>query len=166
MSPALDAATATIVPTVRTAARAAGSVQPAAAKIEATPSRVTSVMPEVGCEETPTIPTILAATVTKRRPKTATPAALTARGSGPMPPAKMPGIKAAAAITKRIAPTTKDPGRSRSDTGAAPGDLTSLRRFRGRPRTTPANAPAIVGRFLTTVSTPATATAPAPMYLT
>ncbi len=40
MSPALEAATATIVPTVSTAARAPGSVQPAAAKTEATPSSV------------------------------------------------------------------------------------------------------------------------------
>ena len=31
-------------------------VQPAAAKTEATPSRVTSAIPEVGCDETPTMP--------------------------------------------------------------------------------------------------------------
>src|SRR5258706_14063114 len=163
MSPAFEAATATIVPTVRTAARAAGSVHPAAANTDATPSSVTSVMPEVGCEDTPTIPTMRAATVTKRSPKTATPAAQTARGSGPIPPAKMPGTKAAAAITNRIAPRTKGPGRSRSV--AAPV-AASDRRLRERPRATPAKAPPIVGRFFTTGSSPATATAPAPMYRT
>src|SRR5712692_8184659 len=114
MSPALDAATATMVPTVRTAARAAGSVQPAAANTEATPRSVTSVMPEVGCEETPTIPTMRAATVTNRIPKRATPAAQTALGKGPIPPARIPGTRAVAATTNRTAPTTKLPGRSRS----------------------------------------------------
>ena len=39
---------ATIVPTVRTAARALASTQPAAANTDATPSSVTSVMPDVG----------------------------------------------------------------------------------------------------------------------
>ena len=114
MSPALDAAIATMVPTVRTAARAPVSVQPAAAKTEATPSSVTSVMPDVGCDETPTIPTMRAATATKRTPKTPTPAAQTARGSGPMPPAKTPGTRAATRTTATMPPTTKPPGRSRS----------------------------------------------------
>src|SRR5712691_4162438 len=122
MSPALDAATATMVPTVSTAARADGSVQPAAANTEATPSSVTSVMPEVGCEETPTIPTMRAATVTKRIPKRATPAAQTARGRGPIPPAKIPGTRAVTTITNRTAPTTKLPGKSRSVETAGEAD--------------------------------------------
>ena len=74
---------ATIVPTVSTAARDIGSVQPATAKTEATPSSVTSVIPEVGCDETPTMPTMRAATVTKRTPKRPTPAAqISALGEG------------------------------------------------------------------------------------
>src|SRR5262249_49665395 len=156
---AFDAAIATIVPTVRTAARAEGSLHPAAAKTEATPRRVTSVIPDVGCEETPTIPTMRAATVTKRRPKTATPAAQTARGRGPMSPAKTPGASAATATTKAIAPSTKVPGRSRSVETATKDPAA---RFLESPRTTPANAPPIVGRFWTPVNKPATATAPAP----
>src|SRR5262249_61452081 len=94
-SQAGGAAPATIAPTVSTAARAPGSVQPAAAKTEATPSSVTSVIPETGCEETPTIPTIRAATATNSIPKTPTPAAHTARCSGLISPAKTPGTKAA-----------------------------------------------------------------------
>ena len=46
---------------------------PAAAKSEATPRSVTSVMPEVGWEETPTIPTMRAATVTNSTPKKISP---------------------------------------------------------------------------------------------
>src|SRR5262245_38650662 len=95
MSPALDAAMATMVPTVSTAARAPGSVQPAAAKTDATPSSVTSVMPEVGCDDTPTMPTMRAATVTNSTPKTPTPAAQTARGRGAMSPANTPGTNPA-----------------------------------------------------------------------
>ena len=53
----------------------AGSVQPAAAKTDAMPRSVTSVMPDVGCDDTPTMPTMRAATVTNRTPKTPTPAA-------------------------------------------------------------------------------------------
>src|SRR5205085_4093991 len=107
--PALDAAMATIVPTVRTAARAFASVQPAAAKTVATPRSVTSAMPDVGCEETPTMPTMRAATATKRTPKIPTPAAQTARGSGPMPPAKTPGTSAQTATTDATATATKEP---------------------------------------------------------
>ncbi len=56
------------------------SVQPAAANTEAMPSRVTSVMPEVGCDDTPTMPTMRAATVTNSMPKIPEPAAQMARG--------------------------------------------------------------------------------------
>jgi len=56
MSPAFEAATATMVPTVSTAARAPGSVQPAAAKTAATPSSVTSVIPENGLRGDPDNP--------------------------------------------------------------------------------------------------------------
>ena len=68
MSPALLAAIATIVPTVSTPARAPASTQPAAAKIDAVPSSVTSAIPEVGCDDTPTMPTIRAATATNSTP--------------------------------------------------------------------------------------------------
>src|SRR5215467_7070343 len=99
MSPAFETATATIVPTVRTAARAPGSVQPAAANTSATPNSVTRVIPDTGCDDTPTIPTIRAATVTKRMPNTPTPAAHTARCRGLMSLAKTPGTNAATATT-------------------------------------------------------------------
>jgi hypothetical protein len=53
----LEAAPATIVPAVSTAARAPGAVQSATAKTAATPSSVTNVIPETSGEVTPTIPT-------------------------------------------------------------------------------------------------------------
>ncbi len=79
MSPALDAAMATMVPMVSTAARASSEVQPKKANTDAVPSKVTSVIPEVGCELTPTSPTMRAATATKRMPKKPTPPAQTRR---------------------------------------------------------------------------------------
>ena len=164
MSPAFDAAIATIVPTVRTAARAAPVVQPAAAKTEATPSKVISAMPEVGCDVTPTMPTMRAATATNITPNMPTPAAQIALGTSPMPPAKMPGTRAATATTVTIVPATKLPGKSRSVLGTSavaefpPAFL--------RPRATLANAPIMVGSPRSTVRIPAVATAPAPMYRT
>src|SRR3954462_9441473 len=58
MSPAFDAAMQTTVPTVRIAARADGSVQPHKTKITATPRSVTSVIADVGLEDTPMRPTM------------------------------------------------------------------------------------------------------------
>src|SRR5512139_3938091 len=101
MSPALLAATATIVPTVSTPARALASTQPAAANTEAVPSRVTSAMPEVGCEETPTM---RAATVTNSTPNTPTPAASTARCTALISPANTPGTKPATSTTTATPP--------------------------------------------------------------
>src|SRR3954465_3231859 len=152
MSPALDAAMATTVPTVNTAAFAPVAVQPISANTVATPSSVTSVMPEVGCDETPTSPTMRAATATKSTPNTATPSAQTARGQKVMSPAKTPGMRQTSG-TSAMAPKTKLPGRSRS--------VLTPELF--RPRATAVKAPTMVGRPRSTVRIPATATAPAPM---
>ena len=160
MSPALLAAIATIVPTVRTPALAPASTQPAAAKMDAVPRRVTSAMPEVGCDETPTMPTIRAATVTNSTPKTPTPAASTARCTGAMSPAKTPGTRPATSTTTATPPNTNAAGRSRSVRSAGPTVPLASRR---RPRATARKAPAIVGRPRRTVRIPAVATAPAPM---
>ncbi len=114
MSPALLAAIATIVPTVSTPARAPGSTHPIAANTEAVPSNVTSVMPDVGCEETPTMPTMRAATATNSTPNRPTPVASTARCTKLMSPAKTPGTSPATSTTVATPPNTKDAGRSRS----------------------------------------------------
>ena len=161
MSPALLAAIATMVPTVRTPARAPASTQPAAAKIEAVPRSVTSAMPEVGCEETPTIPTMRAATVTNSTPKTPTPAASTARCTGAMSPAKTPGTRPATSTTVATPPNTNQAGRSRSVRSTAAGRLPLA--SRRRPRATARKAEAMVGSPRSTVRIPAVATAPAPM---
>ncbi len=55
------------------------SVHPAAANTDATPRSVTRAIPDVGWDDTPTMPTMRAATATNRTPKTPTPAAQTAR---------------------------------------------------------------------------------------
>ena len=144
MSPALLAAIATMVPTVRTPARAPASIQPAAAKTEAVPSSVTSAMPEVGCEETPTIPTMRAATVTNSTPKTPTPAASTARCTGAMSPAKTPGTRPATSTTDRDA-AEHERGRQVAVGALDRGALDRSRRAR-RPRATARKAAAIVGR--------------------
>ena len=161
MSPALLAAMATIVPTVRTPARAAPSVQPAAANTVAVPRRVTRVIPDVGCEETPTMPTMRAATATKRTPKTPTPAESTARWSGAMFPAKTPGTTPATSTTRPMPPTTNHGGRSRSVRGTGPSAADVPARL--IPRATAVKAPHMVGSPRATVRSPAVATAPAPM---
>src|SRR5258708_19136009 len=77
MSPAFDAAIQTTVPTVRIAARAEGSVQPQSTKTTDAPSNVTSVIAEVGFDETPISPTMSDDTTTKQTPHIATPMAAT-----------------------------------------------------------------------------------------
>src|SRR3954462_7192776 len=80
MSPAFDAAMQTTVPTVRIAARADGAFQPNSTKITETPSSVTSVIADVGFDETPIRPTMREDTTTKQMPKIATPRAAMRRG--------------------------------------------------------------------------------------
>src|SRR4030081_345969 len=91
MSPAFDAAIQTTVPTVRIAARAEGSVQPHNTKTTDAPRSVTSVIAEVGFDETPIKPTMREETTTKQTPKIATPSDATRRGPSPMFPASNPG---------------------------------------------------------------------------
>ena len=160
MSPALDAAMQTTVPTVRIAARAEGSVQPQATNTTDTPSSVTSAMPEVGLDETPMRPTMRDETTTNASPKIATPQAATKRGPALMPPASRPGM-ANSAITTRAGPaSTIQPGTSRSVRGTAcsvpPLPLRS-------PAMTAARERYMVGIERATVTMPASATAPAPM---
>src|SRR5947207_666828 len=81
MSPAFDAAMQTTVPTVRIAARADGSRQPRRTKTTETPRSVTSVIADVGFDETPINPTIRDETTTNAIPKIATPIAATNRGA-------------------------------------------------------------------------------------
>src|SRR3954447_12546273 len=68
MSPAFDAAMQTTVPTVRMAARADGSFQPHSTKMTETPRSVTSVIAEVGFDDTPIRPTMRDDTTTNATP--------------------------------------------------------------------------------------------------
>src|SRR5437762_2563081 len=104
MSPAFDAAMQTTVPTVRIAARADGSRQPRSTKTTETPSSVTSVIAEVGFEETPIRPTMRDDTTTKQTPKIATAIAAMRRGPNAMLPAKSPGT--ATSVTTTASGTT------------------------------------------------------------
>src|SRR5688572_2003200 len=79
MSPAIDAAMATTVPTVSAPILPASSVQPMARKTAEVPSREAIVMPLVGFEVTPTSPTIRDDTVTKKNAKITTQIAATDR---------------------------------------------------------------------------------------
>ena len=164
MSPALEAATATMVPTVSTAARAPTSVQPKAAKTLAVPRRVTSVIPEVGCDDTPMMPTMRAATETNSTPKIPTPRPQIARWSVPSSLPKTCGTSPETRTTTSTPPRTKMPGRSRSRSGESPASSADpgLRLPRS-PRVTASTERVIAGRLRSTVRMPATATAPAPM---
>ena len=150
------------MPTVSTAARAPGSVQPAAANTEAMPSSVTSVMPEVGCDETPTMPTIRAATATNRMPNTPTPAAQHRPLQRAMSPANTPGTSAGDEHHDRDAAEHEAAGQVAVGALAGPASARAAPRPR-RPRATARKAPAMVGSPRSTVRMPAVATAPAPM---
>ena len=121
MSPALEAAMQTTVPTVRIAARAAGSVQPRATKTTDTPSSVTSVMPEVGFEETPIRPTMRDDTTTKASAEDGH-ARARPRGAGPRSCSRRagPGTANRVSTTATGATSTTQPGMSRSVRGTAP----------------------------------------------
>ena len=121
MSPALEAAMATIVPTVRTAAcRVRRRSSPRQRRRRPPPSSVTSVIPEAGCDDTPTMPTIRAATATNRMPNTPTPAAHTARCRGTHFAAEDPGHQAGHGHDQDDPAMTTLPGRSRSVALPAP----------------------------------------------
>jgi len=62
----------TTPPIVIARAPKAGAVQPLTRKMAAVAMRVAMVIPETGEAELPTMPTIRAETVTKRKPKTTT----------------------------------------------------------------------------------------------
>src|SRR5439155_18275473 len=147
MSPAFDAAIHTTVPTVRIAARADGSRHPRATKMTETPRSVTSVIAEVGLDETPIRPTILDDTTTKQMPKIATPSAAMRRGANVMLPAKRFGTATNVMTTTIGTTTTTHAGTSRSvdDSG---GPLSSAR----MPRTTARNELHIVGNARATAT--------------
>ncbi|MBA7641043.1 hypothetical protein ES703_48715 [subsurface metagenome] len=65
----MEAATQTTVPTVRAVAIPKISVHPRAKNKRLVPRRVTIVIPDVGFEDTPIMPTILDETVTKQKAK-------------------------------------------------------------------------------------------------
>ena len=161
MSPALLAAIATIVPTVSTPARAPASTQPAAAKTDAVPSSVTSAMPDVGCDETPTMPTMRAATVTNSTPKTPTPAAQHRALQRRHVPGEDAGHEAGDEHDDRDA-AEHEAGGQVAVGRARPRRRVAVPRRRS-PRATARKAPAIVGSPRSTVRMPAVATAPAPM---
>src|SRR5690606_40771060 len=82
-SPAMDAAMATTVPIVSAAILPASSVQPSSRKMDEVAISVAMVMPLVGLDVTPTIPTIREDTVTKKNAKIATSTAATVRPTTP-----------------------------------------------------------------------------------
>ena len=120
---------------------------------------VAIVMPEIGFDDVPMIPTMREDTVTKKNPNTTTSRPISSEpGNGPC---GKPGRMVIRRARTTDPTTTKPIGRSRSvRTGLTaarppPNDLSDS-----------LNAETIVGRVLIRVMTPAHATAPAPMYRT
>ena len=116
------------------------------------------VIPEIGLDELPMMPTMRLATVTKKKPNTTT--------SNPSmsEPGNVPGKfgKNPMTRTRTSAPmTTNEIGRSRSvrRVPALPAPFRSS-------RTESRKLDTMVGRVRRSVMTPAHATAPAPMYFT
>src|ERR1700722_3487797 len=121
------------------------------------PMSVAIVIPEIGFDELPMMPTIRLETVTKKNPKTTT------RSPVRSDPGNVPGNvgrNAMIATSATHPPTTIDSGRSRSVRflDAAPADPPR------RSLSESAKLLTIVGSDLRSVITPAHATAPAPMY--
>src|SRR3989442_570059 len=153
MSPAFEAAMQTTVPTVRIAARAEGSRHPSATKTTETPNNVTSVIADVGFDETPIKPTILEETTTKQIPKIATPSAAINRAMKGMLPARRFGTATRVTITAIGTTTTTQPGTSRSVRSSDAAVVDDAR----SPLTTARNDVTIVGSARATATRPAAA---------
>src|ERR1044071_384871 len=162
MSPAFDAAIQTTVPAVRMAARADGSFQPRSTKTIETPSSVTSVIADVGFDDTPIRPTMREETTTKQTPKIATPIAAINRGAKVILPAKSPGTTTSVMTTTSGTTATTHAGTSRAVRSPKPIEAPTAR----TPRATAAKELHIVGSARATATSPAAATAPAPMKRT
>src|ERR1700693_78051 len=159
VAPALAAATQTIAPTHSATAWYTSPVRPSATNTTHVAMIVAIVMPEIGFDDVPMIPTMREDTVTKKNPNTTTRSPMTSE------PGKGPCGKPGRTVMRRartMEPMTTTPmPRSLSvrltllPSAPAPNYLTDSR-----------NADTIVGSVLTRVMTPAQATAPAPMYRT
>src|SRR5881396_1748716 len=152
MSPAFDAAMQTTVPTVRMAARADGSLHPQSTNTTETPRSVTSVIADVGFDETPIKPTMRDDTTTKQIPKMATPNAATSRGPKDMLPAKRFGTRTSVITTATGTTATKIGGMSRSVLCGAPVPSPALSCL--SPLTTAENDLHIVGNARATATIP------------
>ena len=178
VSPAILAAMATTQPMVSAAALPFMSVQPSTRKIPAVPSSAAMVMPLVGLLVTPTSPTMREATVTKKNAKITTQTAATRRSRLSCKAAKGAGKKV------RVRPISRFRYRPLSTVSrgwcAGCWSLRGLIHrpgFQGHRQLSPPRHPPflsihwprfrkdsiITGRLRTSVTMPATATAPAPM---
>ena len=111
MAPALAAAMQTIAPTSSAIGWYASPVQLSATNTRHVPISVAIVIPEIGFDELPMIPTMRLETVTKKKPKTTT------RSPVRSDPGNVPGSvgrNAMMATSATQPPTTMDSGRSRS----------------------------------------------------
>ena len=156
VAPAFAAAMHTSAPTQRATGWNTSPVRPMRTKTTHVPMSVAIVMPEIGFEDVPMIPTIRDETVTKKNPKTTIRADMRSDpGNGPC---GKPGRTAMMSARTAEPTSTKPIGRS-----------SSVRIFFAAPAPPPNDfrdsrkAPTMVGIVLTSVMTPAHATAPAPM---
>ena len=158
----MEAATQTTVPTVSADTIPTVSVQPKSEKIKLVPKRVTMVMPEVGLEETPTSPTILDDTVTKKKaniPIHKAPKSLMLKVSA------VPSMRGTATIISRIIPTPTSVTKSERSRSVLSFIKTFFCKVDVTSDSPSLNEAIMVGMDFMMVIMPPKATAPAPMYL-
>ena len=161
VSPAIDEAMQTAVPTISAVALPARSVQPKRRKIALVPSSVAIVIPDVGFEVTPTRPTIRELTVTKKKAKTAMRIEATNRDRNRVDVAEDARHEGQQRGSRAIQSTTVRKGEVQI--GALDGGGGSARHaFRDAPALSRKDS-IIVGIDLISVMMPPVATAPAPM---
>jgi hypothetical protein len=157
VAPAFAAAMQTMPPTMSAIGWYASPVQPSATKTRHVAMSVAMVIPEIGFDELPMIPTMRLDTVTKKKPKTTT------RSPVRSDPGKAPGSvreEGDDGDEAMAPPTTIGERQVALGALARRGAALPARRSRSESR----KLPTIVGSERMSVITPAQATAPAPMY--
>ncbi len=159
VAPPFAAAMHTIPPTTSAIGSYILPVQPIAMKTRQVPISVAIVIPEIGFELDPMMPTMRLATVTKKNPNTIirTPSKSLLKILSP----GICGMNAINTTSRRLPPRTTVNGKSRSVRRTATPALLSFIEA-----TLSLNDEMIVGRVLRRVMKPPAATAPAPIWRT
>ena len=160
MAPALAAAMQTMPPTHSAIGWYASPVQPRPTKIRHVAMSVAMVMPEIGFERVPMMPTMRLDTVTKKKPKTTirTP-------SSELAAKQVPGMNGRTAMISTSTAAADEHERDRQVVLGALGGRAPPSPARSEARL-PLKRATMVGRVLISVMKPPAATAPAPICRT